>query len=69
MDDIKACIESFKERRFPNACLALDECHEPVEFANQYARLQDFICKKGFYSLNNIAYVEDGGRFRAVLCG
>lgn len=69
VDEIRACIESFKERGFPNACLAVDGCHVPVELADQYAGLQDFICYKGFYSLNNIAYVDGRGQFRAVLCG
>lgn len=67
--DVQGCIESFASRGFPNACLAVDGCHVKVELADQYLGLQDFICYKGFYSLNNIAYVDGKGLFRAVLCG
>lgn len=69
VDDVKACIDCFAQRGFPNACLAVDGCHVPVELADQYEGLQDFICYKGFYSLNNMAYVDGKGQFRAVLCG
>lgn len=67
--DIQSCIESFASRGFPNACLAVDGCHVKIELADQYLGLQDFICYKGFYSLNSIAYVDGKGFFRAVLCG
>lgn len=66
---IDACIASFRHRGFPNACLAVDGCHVPVEINDQYDRLQDFMSFKGFYSLNNMAYVDGKGMFRAVLCG
>lgn len=67
--EIEACIQSFSRRGFPNACLAVDGCHVKVELADQNLGLQDFICYKGFYSLNNMAYVDGSGMFRAVLCG
>ena len=67
--EIEACIRSFSRRGFPNACLAVDGCHVKVELADQTLGLQDFICYKGFYSLNNIAYVDGNGMFKAVLCG
>lgn len=67
--DIQGCIDSFAGRGFANACLAVDGCHVKVELADQCLGLQDFICYKGFYSLNNIAYVDGKGFFRAVLCG
>lgn len=67
--DIASCIASFSGRGFPNACLAVDGCHVKVELTDQFDALQDFICYKGFYSLNNIAYVDGKGMFRAVLCG
>lgn len=67
--DIEACIDSFACRGFPNACLAVDGCHVAVELTDQYNGLQDFICYKGYYSLNNIAYVDGKGMFKAVLCG
>ena len=67
--DIASCIASFADRGFPNACLAVDGCHVKVELTDQYDGLQDFICYKGFYSLNNMAYVDGNGLFRAVLCG
>lgn len=67
--DLEACIETFAGRGFPNACLAVDGCHVPVELTDQYNGLQDFICYKGYYSLNNVAYVDGKGMFKAVLCG
>ena len=67
--DIAACVSSFNGRGFPNACLAVDGCHVKVELADQFHGLQDFICYKGFYSLNNVAYVDGNGMFCAVLCG
>jgi len=67
--DIASCIASFSGRGFPNACLAVDGCHVKVELTDQFDGLQDFICYKGFYSLNNMAYVDGKGMFRAVLCG
>ena len=66
--EIEACIHSISWRGFPNACLAVDGCHVKVEVADQNLGLQDFICYKGFYSLNNIAYVDGRGMFKAVLC-
>lgn len=67
--DIESCVASFTGRGFPNACLAVDGCHIKVELTDQYHGMQDFICYKGFYSLNNVAYVDGNGMFRAVLCG
>lgn len=67
--DVQQLIDTFSDRGFPNACLAVDGCHVKVELTDQYHGLQDFICYKGFYSLNNIAYVDGKGFFRAVLCG
>lgn len=67
--DIASCIASFTGRGFPFACLAVDGCHVKVELVDQFDSLQDFICYKGFYSLNNMAYVDWNGMFRALLCG
>jgi len=67
--DVRRLIDSFCGRGFPNACLAVDGCHVKVELTDQYHGLQDFICYKGFYSLNNVAYVDGKGFFIAVLCG
>ena len=40
-----------------------------MELADKFHGLQDFIYYKGFYSLNNVAYVDGNGMFREVPCG
>lgn len=65
---IEACIHIISWRGFAKACLAVDECHVKVEMADQNLGLQDFICYKGFYSLNNIAYIDGSEMFKVVSC-
>lgn len=67
--DVDACIQSFSWRGFPNACLPVDGCHVKVVLDDRNLGPHDFICYKGFYSLNNIAYIDGNGMLRAALCG
>ena len=65
--DVHQLIESFSDRGFPNACLAIEGCHVKGELANHYHELQEFIWYKGFCSLKNKVYV-DGKGFSGQCC-